>query len=123
MLAVVGHRLAIEQPTEDLGGFGEAGLADRWRVKSLTDGGVLGERVTCSYSDFEPASTEMVQAGQFLGKMDRVVEVIVQHKGAEADAGRTVGDRHERRQRRPPINDVIPSMNHVESGGLGGLGL
>ena len=67
MLAVVGHRLAIEQSAEDLSGLGEAGLADRWWVKWLADGGVLGERVPCSDPDFEAASAQMVQAGQFLG--------------------------------------------------------
>ena len=65
----------------------------------------------------------MVQAGQFLGQMDRVVEVIVQNERAEADAGRTVGDSHKRRQGGPPINDVIPSVDHVESSILSGPGL
>ena len=56
MLAVVGHCLAIEQSAEDLSGLGEAGLADRWRVEWLADGGVLREGVSCSDPDFEPAS-------------------------------------------------------------------
>ena len=94
ILAVVGHRLAIEQSAEDLSGLGEAGFADRWRVEWLADGGILSEGVSCSDPNFEPASAQMVQAGQFLGQMDRVVEVIVQDKGAEADARRAVGNSH-----------------------------
>jgi hypothetical protein len=68
--------------------------------------------------DFEAASAQMVQAGQLLRQMDRVVKVIVQNKRADAQSCRAVGDCHQGCQGGPSINDVVPRVHYVESGSL-----
>src|ERR1700683_5446096 len=98
MRSPIGHRLAIEKVTEDLNGLGESGLADRGWIEVLTDGLVLGEGVPRSDPNFEATTAQMVQAGQFLGQMDRVVKVIVQNERADAESRRTVGDSHQGRE-------------------------
>ena len=98
VLSGQGHTLAIEELPEDLGGLGEASLSDcRW-VKCLPYGLVLGEGVPCSDPDLEATPAQMVQAGQLLRQMDRVVKVIVEDKGTDAEVRRAVGDSHQRRQ-------------------------
>ena len=123
MLSGVRHGFAIEEPTEDLDRLGEPGLADRWWIEVLADGLVLAEGVARSDPNFEATPAQMVQAGELLGQMDRVVKVIVQHKRADAESRRAFGDSHQRYERRPPINHVIPGVHHVETGFLSGLGM
>jgi hypothetical protein len=77
VLSVVGHALAIEEPTEDLDRLGESNLANRGWIEGLANGLVLGEGVPCSDSNFETTPAQIVQAGQLLGQMDRVVKVVV----------------------------------------------
>ena len=99
MLSVVGHGLAIEETTEDLDRLGEPGLADYGWVEVLADGLILGEGVSRSDPNFKATPAQMVQAGQLLGQMDRVVKIIVQNERADAESRRTVGDSHQGCQR------------------------
>lgn len=98
VLPVMGDLLPVEESAEDLDGFGEASFADRGRVKRLPDCLVLAEGVPCSEPDFETAATQMVEAGQLPGEMDRVVKIIVEDERADAQVGRAVGYRHQRRE-------------------------
>ena len=91
--------------------------------KWLADGLILGEGVSRSDPNFEATPAQMVQAGQLLGQMDRVVKVIVQNQGADAESRRTVGDSHQRCQGRPSINDVIPRVHYVKASFLRRSGL
>jgi hypothetical protein len=55
--------------------------------------------------------------------MHRMVKVVVQDQWADSELGRTVSRSHQRCQRRPSINDVIPRVQDIESGFLGGSSL
>jgi hypothetical protein len=79
--------------------------------------------VASADADLEAAAAQVVQAGQFPRQVDRVVEVVVEHQRADAQACRAVGHRHERRERRPALQDVVPGREDVEAGVLGRLGL
>ena len=61
----------------------------------LADAFVFGEGVPRSNPDFKATPAEMVQAGQFLGQMDRMMKVIVQNERADAQSRRTVGHGHQ----------------------------
>ena len=115
MLAVVGHGLAIQEPTEDLDRLGEPGLADRRCIEVLADGLIFSEGVPRTDPNFEATPAQMVQAGQLLGQVDRVVKVIVQNEGTDTESRRTVGDSHQGCQGRPSINDVIPRVHDVKA--------
>jgi hypothetical protein len=79
--------------------------------------------VSSTNADFETTLAEMVQAGQFLCQMHWVVKVVVQDQRADPEFGRTVSGSHNRCQGRPSIDDVIPRVQHIESGLLGSSGL
>jgi len=65
----------------------------------LANGLVLGEGVSCTDPYFEATRAQMVQAGQLLSQMDRVVKVIVQNERADAESRRAIGNRHQGCQR------------------------
>ncbi len=121
--SVVGHGLSFEQPEEDLDGLREPSLADRRRVECPADGLILGEAVPGSDPDLKTAPAQMVEAGELLGEVHRMVEVVVQDKGRDADSARAVGNRHQRSERRPAVSDVIPGVHDVEAGLLRRPGL
>jgi hypothetical protein len=123
MLSGIRHGFTIEKPTEDLDRLGEPGFADRWWIELLTDGLVLAEGVARSDPDLQAASAQVVQAGELSGQMDRVVKVIVQNKRTDTESRRALGDSHQRYERRPPINHVIPAVHHVETGFFRGLSM
>jgi len=123
VLPVVRHGLTIEKPTEDLDRLGEPGLANRGWIEALANGFVLGEGMPCSDPYFEATSAQMVQAGQLLGQMDRMVKVIVQNERADAESRRAIGDSHQGRQGRPSIDDVIPRVHYVKASFLSRSGL
>jgi len=106
-----------------LDGLGETSLSHRRRVEAQPDGGILGERVPSAKTDLQAPLAEMIDAGQFLGEQDGMVEVVIEDQGTDSDSGRRLSDGHEWRQGRPPIGNVIPSVEDVEPGILGSTGL
>ena len=75
-----------------------------------------------THPHLEPTTAQMVDAGQFPRQVNWMVEIIVQYQRTDPQARCPAGDRRQRRQRRPAIHDVVPSVDDVEAGGLGGSG-
>ncbi len=116
VLAVEGDFLAVQEPAEDLHCFRQTRLAHARWIEALAGGGVLRKGVAGADADLEATVAKVVDAGQFPRQVDGIVEVVIQHQGANAQARGAVGHRDQRRQRRPAIEDVVPGVDHVEAG-------
>ena len=113
---VEGHRPAVEEGADDLDRLAEAFLAHSRRVERPPHGPVLREAVAGPETHLEASSTQMVERRQLLGQRHGVVQVVVEHQGAETDpfgahCRRRQGDE---RRRLPP--HVVTDLEHVEAG-------
>jgi hypothetical protein len=116
VLAVEGDFLAVQEPAEELHGFHQTSLAHARWIEALAGGGVLRKGVASADADLEATVAKVVDAGELPRQVDGIVEVVVQHQGADLQARGAVGHRDQWRQRSPAIEDVVPRVDHVEAG-------
>ena len=101
VLAGEGDLLAVEEPPQDDDGLGEAGLPRRGRVERDADRLILRERVPGADAELDAASGEMVERRDLARQVHRMTEVVVEDERAHANVLRRLGDRCQRRERRP----------------------
>jgi hypothetical protein len=123
MLSDIGNDLAVKQSPQDFNGFGETSLSYRSWIEGQTDCCILCERMTRADTYLKATLTQVVDACKFLGQMDGLMKVVVQDERTHPDPGCCIGNGHKRCEWGPPVGDVIPRVEHVESRILGSSGL
>ena len=86
VLAGVGHRLAGQQPSHETDRLDEAVDPDPGGVERQADLVVLRLHVAGAHAELEATAGERVEGGDLAGEPGRVVEVVVEHERAEAQA-------------------------------------
>ncbi len=84
MVADKGHRVAIEQPTENLYGLAQPGNSGARRVESDTGSLVFGVCVARTQPELDSPLAQKVECGRFASEQGGVMEVIVEHHHAES---------------------------------------
>ena len=112
--------LAIEQSPQDHYRFFETRHPDRRRVELEPNPFVLGEAMTGTQAELQPAVGQQINGRRIASEKSGMPEVVVEDHDPDPQC-RVLGDRHQWGELRPALQQVINGGDHREAQVLGPL--